>query len=316
MERIEQFMEDYWKWPTLDLEKNIDTQIEEEEKFMLKKYGEETIKKRDFLIAEYCNCPRNLEQKFRDNIISFDYATGISEDAYCRPNLRSKKTLETLLSFFSSTEGDLILIDAGCGDGKITLGLAACLQNIKKIYAIDKKPAAINRFKKIIGESQLIEKITKKIILIQGDYTQKDTYQRLIETAGADYILALYSFPTRRLGFSSSNTKFPIPQRECLASLKEGISFTSKRGKLLLAHELNPSELMNQAGYTEEEILNLADQKSILDGMRDTYIELLNISNDEVGFSFRNISFKRVFSQLIVTLDEGQLKENKLLEVP
>ncbi len=307
MERIEQFMEKYWKWPTLDLEKNRDEQIEEEEKFMLKKYGKETIEKRNIIVQEYCNCPGEQEQEFRDRMTEFDYTAGICEDAYLDPNLRSKKTLETLLSFFSSLEDDLTIVDAGCGDGKITLGMAACLDNLKRIYALDKKQAAINRFRSIINDSQLPDKTIDKIILAKGDYTDETVQQELAKIGKIDYVLLLYSFPTVMMTSNNSNMEFAIPHYRNINSW--GRLLLSEGGSLLIGHELNPLALIQRAGYDKKESIELVNKESVLNGLNERYNYLLQLVGSIAGIEFRNISFRKIVPDLIIAMNVGKIRK-------
>lgn len=195
----EEFVEKYWSLGfELDLNKSFEELEREHKEYLRKKYGKDVINRYVRLSDNWHK--HNGSKKYYDAINSFVMETGLVEDVGLITPSRSKATLPSLLDFLSNEENtspEFTLTDLGCGDGKIAIGLALYIDNLKRIYAIDYNKKALKRLEKNIRNLSAREQtiVTEKIIPIEANYESKETKSKFDnEIRGTDFVLAAYTF--------------------------------------------------------------------------------------------------------------------------
>lgn len=144
-----------------------------ENMFLRTKYGGNVLQRWDELTEQnLAEAEKGTGSKAYDSINTFLYETGLTNDSPVWTLLRGRKTLESLLLHLHKRNEPFTLVDAGCGDGKIALGLALYLPQLVHIHAIDRNTAGLACFRKNRENlSQLDQKrVASKITLVEQDY--------------------------------------------------------------------------------------------------------------------------------------------------
>lgn len=170
--------------------------------------------------------------------LAFEY--DMVDDVAPTLSIRGRETLKLLIDYLGNKNDFFTLCDAGFGDGRTALGLAAVLPQLQHLHGIDISPYAASR---LIENAQklpppLRELALSRITTQQGDYFNSED----LEAAGAavpagvfDVSLVAYSF--RETGL-------------VLSSLR---SITKRNGELIACvhaaiprlAELNPEEALS-----------------------------------------------------------------------
>ncbi|MAG38273.1 hypothetical protein CMI45_02720 [Candidatus Pacearchaeota archaeon] len=184
--KVEEFLSSYWPLhPALEgyqkVLKRIGRKVTEKEikqlgesyekyKFEIKEmFGPEPIDEWDALSEEQIEKSTIREY---DNIIGHMLKTGLCDFLPPETVLRTRKTLQSLLEKLSTEKERFSIVDLGCGDGRISIGLALFLENLERIYCIDSNEHAIQRTQTNIENlsPQNIAIAKDKVTLIQADF--------------------------------------------------------------------------------------------------------------------------------------------------
>lgn len=185
LERIERFMNSYWKTHEFLFETT-----RKYNNFLRRKFGSEIVN--EFRRITKLVSRGNKEAYYELN--DFVFKTGLCDDVP-EVSLRGRETLKYLLPYFQ-TNKPFTLADIGSGDGRIAIGLASYLDKLEKLYAIDISSFAFERMginmQNLAQEEQ--EKVRRKIVNLQGEYTSEELQARLFhyEPNGVDVALAAY----------------------------------------------------------------------------------------------------------------------------
>lgn len=186
LERIERFMNSYWKTHEFLFETT-----RKYNNFLRRKYGRE-------IVNEFHRIARLVSRgnkKAYHELNDFVFRTGLCDDVP-KISLRGRETLKSLLAYLAQENKSFTLADFGSGDGKIAIGLTSYLDALERLYAIDITPFAFERMEiniqNLAQEEQ--EKVRRKIVSLQGDYTSEELQDRLLhhEPNGVDIALAAY----------------------------------------------------------------------------------------------------------------------------
>ncbi|MBI4019726.1 MAG: methyltransferase domain-containing protein [Candidatus Aenigmarchaeota archaeon] len=141
-----------------------------DENYLRRKYGNKVIN-RYYRLAEKCILEDHTKEDHQE-LMDYVYKTGLSDDIDPPTTLRSRETFKILFNYLARENEYFTLLDLGSGDGKIGIGLAARLENLERLYAVDISPFAIERMRKNIGllgeEDQ--ERVRRKLVDIRADY--------------------------------------------------------------------------------------------------------------------------------------------------
>ena len=162
--RVDAFVDKYW--PALPSRTE-----EAHEAYLRNKYGRQTMRKCDRLFMRH-------EEKNDSVFMNFLYKEGLTEDLIPYMAGRGRETLKALLQTLSTEEKPFTMVDLGSGDGRITVGLAGYLDNLKTIYAVEKSKEGIERMQKHYA---LAPDAGKKIVPIIGDFFSPEVQKRVSE---------------------------------------------------------------------------------------------------------------------------------------
>ncbi len=186
---LEAFFASYWKQPhTFTYDETFPQQRKTYTKRLEQKYGRQTW-------SEYKKLESALHRTETDEdslaLCDFVYKHGMCEEIVPETTLRGRETLLSLLKYLSQRDKSFTLSELGSGCGKLTVGLAAGLDNLTAVYANEISLNGLQRIQTHIDElpAGIKEKTGKKIIPVHGDYRTEDVQKRL---AGADVFLAAY----------------------------------------------------------------------------------------------------------------------------
>lgn len=170
-------IDQYWGeiYP-IDYSLPLEPQWKELEKVMIKKYGKDVIDEFNKQSEIFGNCSR----ADRKRCIEFTYATGLYKEVSPTYALNGREILRFLVKKYSKGTDALPskILDAGCGDMKITAGLLAFLpKKYSKdisIYGVDDSKAAITRAHEVIQDLHSKNRINGSVHAEYGDYINED----------------------------------------------------------------------------------------------------------------------------------------------
>ena len=182
--RIERLVNSYWKTHELlfEGERRRNT-------FLRGKYGREVVNESRRIARRVARGDTEAYHELNDFVLR----TGMTDDLP-EVSLRGKETLRSLLTYLRSENEPFTLADLGSGDGRIAIGLAAYLDTLERLYAIDISPYARERMNANMLAQEEQETVRRKIVSLQGDYTSEEFRTKLFqyEPNGVDISLAAY----------------------------------------------------------------------------------------------------------------------------
>ena len=198
-DEISAWVEKYWPLPLkFDYTKPVEQEAQRIAEAIRKKYSLSVLKEyeRRFKADQSATDSQQGWNKERRELVDFLFSTGMHEIINCDTFQRSRETLRSLLELLVNEKTPFTLIDFGCGDGKIAIGLCLYLEMLKRCYAIDMLQGAEKRLEKNIlklSEPEQ-EKVRKKVIPIRGDFTTEHIRKQVrgIEPGKTDIALSAY----------------------------------------------------------------------------------------------------------------------------
>ncbi|MBI3334461.1 class I SAM-dependent methyltransferase [Candidatus Pacearchaeota archaeon] len=179
-----------------ELERLFKKRYEGHEQFLQQKYGSEVIDAWERCAEEHIAGRSSREEQAEGYHIlnSFVYKTGLCLDAPLPTIFRTRATLESLLVHLSQREETFSLIDLGCGECRITTGLALYLDNLERIDAVDINPDALACAQKIISTLRRSERETigKKVTFRKANFISEEFRGEMDKRERFDLALAAY----------------------------------------------------------------------------------------------------------------------------
>lgn len=196
-DRIKNYLERYFP---LNLGFDITDKIKFEvfrilyKEYLIKKYGRDVIREYDGLSRIVLR--KNTDKPYNE-LNSFVFRTGLINDIMPEVQYRTERTLESLLTHLTNINHPFSVLDLGSGDGRMDIGLALCLDNLEKLYAVDINKFASYRMKENIrllslGEQEIVN---KKIIPVRKDFTKNAFIEWFVNTErnGINVVLTAYA---------------------------------------------------------------------------------------------------------------------------
>ncbi|HIH31998.1 TPA: methyltransferase domain-containing protein [Candidatus Woesearchaeota archaeon] len=168
---IEENVKRYWG-NIPKIEDSLEAEIKYLEGLKVAVRGNTVRKYDDEIIGKYMSFYHHEEIRETPKFMDFIYSTRLYEDISPRTSSQYKESLEILIKYWND-KNDLSILDLGCGVGKITIGLALLLDNIKYIYAVDRSIPAIDVFKENKAKLNYTNYRTTqdKVKILNKDYT-------------------------------------------------------------------------------------------------------------------------------------------------
>ncbi len=186
-----EWVEEYWNTIT-PKDIKITTQ-EDNDKFLIERFGEDKFQEFIRKYKQYIN-PENERQRIE--FVSFIQQTGMYP--YVRPEMMmmKKEVLKSIKNYLNTKE-DIELLDLGCEDGRITLGLHLGLENISKTTGIDYSGAAINNMKKNVKKLEEKYGGIHDLVMKKESFTDKEfAHERGEKPLGMLFLFPSYSTDT------------------------------------------------------------------------------------------------------------------------
>ncbi len=156
---IDQFVDEFWPKPDLTYDHRIHVEG------LYSKYP-------TALVDQFLRCCQDSSLSAGQRTFDLAFQYGMVDDVAPNLSIRGRETLKSLTEHLSARTAPFSLYDAGFGDGRISLGLAALVQNLEKLQGIDRSPYAVERLVKNSERLSLDsrEAALRKITAKQGDY--------------------------------------------------------------------------------------------------------------------------------------------------
>lgn len=193
-ERIEKFLDSYWKKPKeFTFDKTFPEQVEAHFDFLRNKYGDGIMKRH----SELCDLFEKDGGKWYRKVDDFSYETGLCEDIDPIKDLGARNTLRIILDHLMDRDQPFAVADLGCGMGKMAIGMASFLDNLEKVYAVDISTPAVKHVKKrLVGVD---EKTRAKVVPVHGSYYSKKFGEKIMHDGELpDVVLAAYPSITNK----------------------------------------------------------------------------------------------------------------------
>jgi hypothetical protein len=214
---------------------------------LIRKYGKKTHQK--YVKLSRRDWKQGTEESNK-RLIDFVFETGLCEDDWS-VSYRSRETLRILLYNLSGQqEQQSTLLDVGSGDGRIAISLALYLDNLSKIYTLDRSLAAHKRTKininKLDSEDQ--EKVRQKITPLTEDFNEYDFYKQFTSKEPEGVDIALASYPLNGWG-------------EIVPALTKLIKNNGRIITCYDTHNINDGSMEDSAREIIEEYNNYANEQ-------------------------------------------------------
>lgn len=184
---VQQFMREYWP---LVHHKSFPEDADYI-KLIKQKYGNDAV---NTLLSFKERYEKTSSEDILVERMNFLYSTGIWDD-YC-PTARTKCTLELILHRLSQEKQPVTIADLGSGDGRISIGIAAYLNKLKRVYAIEISNGGVEVLEKRMNNlpEKISRKAKRKIITVCGNYTTPEITNNIEEKEpeGIDTVIAAH----------------------------------------------------------------------------------------------------------------------------
>ncbi|MBI5798237.1 hypothetical protein HZA98_05035 [Candidatus Woesearchaeota archaeon] len=185
---------------------------------VMKRYGSVVLGEYDQLLLQYSE---SETEENRRKLLAFLYRTGLFAETYSDHLLRSRETLLSLLAYFSERKDAFTIADLGSGIGKISLGLAACLPQVERVYAVECLSSGLQSMQE--EKKKLDPSVSRKLHAFHGNYLHSGLAKELVSLNKRPFDVALFSF------FESSLEE----------ALITGSALIHDRGEIILSGDSN-----------------------------------------------------------------------------
>lgn len=190
--------------------------------------------------------------------------------------LRSRLTLRLLLKHLSEVEGPFSIFDGGSGTGMISISLAAHLENVTRVHAMDVSPYAKSRLEANIGKLPIEyrKRAEEKITTQTGSWLSKTDLETAVSQGEFDFSLTCYPAQFMPAVYAAS---FVI----------------KSPGDLIFAFGTGVSE--------EESSCNLEYWKQLITSNANEYLRRLGIVVHPLDGGFVDLAPRQVFAIVRIT---------------
>jgi hypothetical protein len=161
--------------------------------FLTENYGRYAVNK--YLAFKKEERGKEESKEFVDHL----YETGMCEQVCPITTLRARETLRYLLGYLSEEDYPFALADLGCGYGKIAVGLALYLRNLKQVHVVERIGSAfpmMGRVKRAL-DCDARDLVNRKLVNQGMDYLSAGFRRNMLDYPAVDVFLL--SAPSQKL---------------------------------------------------------------------------------------------------------------------
>ncbi len=188
---VDEFVDSFWPAPDENLVK-LRADHAKWFEYLNDTFGVQIVEEYSNLLIAFKDAPSEISVR---NLCKFLYENALGDEFSPDIARRGRQTLRSILGLLCPLEKHFTLIDLGCGDGRITLGAALYLKNLRQAYAIDTLDSALDCLEDRKNKSTLEFESSGKIRGIKADYLRQEDQEKLYALEhGFDVVLLSHPF--------------------------------------------------------------------------------------------------------------------------
>jgi SAM-dependent methyltransferase len=129
------------------------------------------------------------------NAIAFKYDLSLTIPP--ETGLRTRSSLALLAQYVRGLRHEVNVVDLGCGNGQLGLGLLQCCPNVRSLFAIDNEIEAIRAFARCLQRipARTRARLKDRLVFQQGDYLKRNQIEPMLSLAKGAPTLLLSAYP-------------------------------------------------------------------------------------------------------------------------